>query len=597
RLRAQGLAALAPDEALDGLERALAAGEPVVAVLPLAGRPPADHAGPPAFGVLVERAEHLHAQRDAARANVASGVTPDLRAALDAASAAERPRLLAAHVEGLVRHVLGLGEDDPIEHDRPLIELGLDSLMVIELRNAIADSVGRTLPVEALSAELSLGGLLELLAAEDGTPTAAPEPQPQADGVSRADATPSRALLEQRMEPMETLLGGMRERGAYFFEEPVSELDGPWVRCANGGRKLMFSTYSYLGLLGHPAIEAAAREAVERYGTGTHGVRIAGGTLDLHKRLEARIAEYTGREAAIVFSSGFMTNYASISTLVSQGDWVIGDQLNHASILDGCKASEATFRVYRHGDLEDLESILRQAPSGVVKLVVTDGVFSLDGDVVDLPAVLALCRRYGALLMVDEAHSLGVLGEHGRGVEDLYDLPGSVDVYMGTLSKTIPAVGGFIAGDRRLVEFLRFGARGYGFSAATPPPVAAAALAAFDVLDSEGAERRRLLHARVAQFADGLRRAGFDTGQSTTAILPVMLGDEQLAIEMARRCQAGGLFCLPAVAPAVPIGTARLRLNVTSSHTEEDVQHALGIIIRAGHELLPDRIRLLEDAP
>ena len=387
------------------------------------------------------------------------------------------------------------------------------------------------------------------------------------------------------MAPLRARLDLARAAGAYYFETPLVALDGPNVTSAGGERKIMFATYSYLGLLGHPRISAAAEQAVRMYGTGTHGVRLNGGTLDLHKRLESRIAQYLDREAAITFSSGFMTNVAVISSLVRPADWVISDQWNHASIVDGCNASGGVFRVFPHADVDALEKILGEAPPGVLKLVISDAVFSLDGDVMNLPAISACCRRHGALLMVDEAHSIGILGPSGRGIEAHFGMKGVIDVCMGTLSKTIPAVGGFVAGSERLIEFLRFTARGYVFSAAMPPAVAAAALAAFDVLEEEGEERQRALMENVNFFLQGLRAAGLDTGRTTTAIIPVIVGSEERAVALTKYCQDRGLFAMPVLPPAVPVGTARLRLNVMATHTRPDLERALAIIVEGSQQL------------
>jgi glycine C-acetyltransferase len=232
-----------------------------------------------------------------------------------------------------------------------------------------------------------------------------------------------------------------------------------------------------------------------------------------------------------------------------------------------------------------LEKILGEAPPGVLKLVISDAVFSLDGDVMDLPAISACCRRHGALLMVDEAHSIGILGPSGRGIEAHFGMKGAIDVCMGTLSKTIPAVGGFVAGSERLIEFLRFTARGYVFSAAMPPAVAAAALAAFDVLEEEGEERQRALMENVNFFLQGLRAAGLDTGRTTTAIIPVIVGSEERAVALTKYCQDRGLFAMPVLPPAVPVGTARLRLNVMATHTRSDLERALAIIVEGSKQL------------
>ncbi|RME81529.1 MAG: pyridoxal phosphate-dependent aminotransferase family protein, partial [Caldilineae bacterium] len=357
---------------------------------------------------------------------------------------------------------------------------------------------------------------------------------------------------------------------AYYYQQAISELDGAWV-VADGQRKLMFATYSYLGLLQHPEIERAAKEAIDKYGTGTHGVRLLGGTLDLHLELEKTIARFHGRDDAIVYSSGYVTNLATISTLVGKGDWVISDKWNHASIVDGCVLARGKFVRFRHNDMEDLERRLQQAPIECGKLVVADAVFSMDGDIFPLPEAVELCRRYNARLMIDEAHSLGVLGPTGRGIEEYYNMPGVIDVKMGTLSKTIPGVGGYITGSQDLITFLKHTARGFVFSAALPPAVAAACKAAFDVIEREGVERNRILTRNVQHFLNGLKARGFDTGVSVTPIVPIMTWDDDKAMLMTKYCQDHGVFVLPVLPPAVPPGTSRLRANVTAAHTIEDI--------------------------
>lgn len=387
--------------------------------------------------------------------------------------------------------------------------------------------------------------------------------------------------LSARIAAMWNRTSGAQAEHLYYYFQPVDEIDGPWVS-VEGERKLMFATYSYLGLLKHPRVVAAAKQALEHYGAGTHGVRILGGTIDLHARLEARIAAYTGRDDAIVFSSGYVTNLATISTMIGRGDYVLSDKWNHASIVDGCLLSQGHFRRFRHNDMDDLIRNLNAAPAGVTKLVVADAVFSMDGDIMNLPDVVEICRRHGARLMVDEAHSLGVLGATGRGIEEHYGMPGVVDVWMGTLSKTIPGIGGFVAGETRLVHFLRHAARGFVFSAALPPSVTAGALVAFDVMEEEGAALNQALRRNVERFINGLRAAGFDTGNTSTPIVPIMVQTDDRAIRMTKYCQDDGVFVLPVLPPAVPEGTARLRANVTAAHTFDDIDFALDVFSRAG---------------
>ncbi|MBX3051696.1 MAG: aminotransferase class I/II-fold pyridoxal phosphate-dependent enzyme [Caldilineaceae bacterium] len=375
----------------------------------------------------------------------------------------------------------------------------------------------------------------------------------------------------------------IQDEDTYYYFQPVEELDGPWV-ITEGKRKLMFATYTYLGLINHPRIVAAAKAAADKYGAGTHGVRILGGTLDLHAEMEQTIANFVGRDDSIVFSSGYVTNLATISTLVGRGDWVLSDKWNHASIVDGCVLARGEFKRYRHNDMDDLERQLRRAPEGAGKLVVADAVFSMDGDIFNLPDAVEICHRYNARLMVDEAHSLGVLGANGRGIEEHFDMLGSIDVKMGTLSKTIPGIGGYIAGDKKLITFLRHTARGFVFSAALPPAVAGAIIEAFHVLEDEGIERNEMLTRNVRHFIGGLQAAGFDTGVTVTPIVPIMVGKEEIAMQMTKYCQDHGVFVLPVLPPAVQEGAARLRANVTAAHSPEDIDFALDVFIAAGRD-------------
>ena len=387
--------------------------------------------------------------------------------------------------------------------------------------------------------------------------------------------------IQKRIDAMNQRVAETRQAGLYFYLQPLEELDGAWV--TTGGRRMLnFASYGYLGLLGHPRIEAAAHEALTRYGTGTHGVRILAGTLPLHNELEETIARFKKAEAAIVYSSGYVTNLATVSALVmSRNDVVICDKYNHASIVDGCLLSRAKFVRFRHNDMADLERRLEQAGPDAGKLVVVDAVFSMDGDIINLPEVSRLCREYGALLMVDEAHSLGVLGETGHGIEEHFGLEDAIDLYMGTLSKTIPSVGGYVAGKQEIITYLKHVARAFVFSASLPPAQAAAAKASFEVIEEEP-ERVKALQRNIGLFLSGLKARGFNTLNSETPIVPIICGEDERAFEMTRLCQQEDLFVLPVVSPAVPVGLARLRANVTADHSEEDIAYALDVFERAG---------------
>ncbi len=386
--------------------------------------------------------------------------------------------------------------------------------------------------------------------------------------------------IQRRIDEMYQQVADVQQSGLYFYLQPFEELDGAWVT-VNGRRMLNFASYSYLGLLAHPKIEAAAQEAVVRYGTGTHGVRLLAGTLPLHDQLEQTIARFKKTDAAIVYSSGYVTNLATVAALLGRNDVVISDELNHASIVDGCLLSRSQILRFRHNDMVSLEQCLVDAGTDTGKLVVVDAVFSMDGDVLNLPEVSRLCREYGALLMVDEAHSLGALGDTGHGIEEHFDLEDAIDLHMGTLSKAIPSVGGYVAGGQELITYLKHVARAFVFSAALPPAQVAAARASFEVIEEEP-ERLVRLRRNGELFRRGLKMRGFNILNSETPIVPIICGDDGRAFMMAKVCQENDVFVPPIVFPAVPNGSARLRSIVTAAHTEEDIAYALDVFEQAG---------------
>ena len=392
--------------------------------------------------------------------------------------------------------------------------------------------------------------------------------------------------LSNAVEAMWNRIEDAKMNSYYYNFNPINSLDSSnaWVDTVDG-KKLMFATYNYLGLLGDSRINDAAIRAVEKYGTGTHGVRIFGGNLDLHEVLETKIARFTKREAAIVYSTGYMTNLTTINSLVSNKDWIISDRLNHASIVDGCLISKAHFKRFQHNDMNDLERLLKIAPLGITKLVIADAVFSMDGDIFNLPDAYKLCKKYGAILMIDEAHSLGVLGKTGRGIEEHYGLENVIDVKMGTLSKAIPAIGGYISGDEKLINYLKHSARGFVFSAALSPPIAAAALEALDIIEKEFSTLQKKLNHNFKRFSQGLSQAGLNIGNSETSIVPVIVGSNDLAMKITSICQEKNVFALPVLTPAVPPMTARMRLNVTVKHSNEDIDYAINTIVQAAKEL------------
>ena len=390
--------------------------------------------------------------------------------------------------------------------------------------------------------------------------------------------------VKRRIQAYTERVSMLKTNDLYFYNQPIEEIRGGAKVIVHGREMGMYASYSYLGLIGHPRINEAARKAIDKFGTATNGVRTLAGTLSLHDELEETISRFKHAEAAITYTSGYVTNLTVISTLMGRGDYVLSDKLNHASIVDGCLMSGAEFRRFKHNDMEDLEHRLQQVPQDVSKLVIADAVFSMDGDVIDLPNMVKVCRKYGAYLMMDEAHSLGILGKTGTGIEEHFGLEDVVDIKMGTLSKTIPSVGGYVAGRKDLINYLRHASRAYIFSAALPPAQAAAANEAFKVILDEP-WRIEKLNRNTRLFIDGLKNAGFDTLLTTTAIVPVLCGSDEQAFLMTREAQHHDVFVLPVVSPAVPEGSARLRATITAAHEPSEIERAMDVIVRAGKQI------------
>ncbi|MBM3123945.1 MAG: aminotransferase class I/II-fold pyridoxal phosphate-dependent enzyme [Chloroflexi bacterium] len=390
--------------------------------------------------------------------------------------------------------------------------------------------------------------------------------------------------VTRRIKAMSDRLTYLRTSDLYFYNQPVEEILGGAKVRVRGREMGMYASYSYLGLVGHPRINEAAKKAVDKFGTGTNGVRTLAGTLTIHNELEETIANFKHAESAITYSSGYATNLSVISTMMGRGDYVFSDKINHASIVDGCLMSGAEFRRFRHNDMEHLEGLLKNAPEDVSKLVIADSVFSMDGDIIDLPKVVELCRKYHAWLMIDEAHSVGVLGGKGTGIEEHFNLYGAIDIKMGTLSKTIPSVGGYVAAKKEIVDYLRHASRAYIFSAALPPAQAAAANEAFKVILDEPWRIVRLTE-NTKQFIGGLKSMGFDTLLTETAIVPVLCGEDDTAFAMTREAQHNDVFVLPVVSPAVQEGLARLRATVTAAHDPSEIERAMDVIGEAGKKL------------
>ncbi|MBN1451312.1 MAG: glycine C-acetyltransferase [Anaerolineales bacterium] len=376
----------------------------------------------------------------------------------------------------------------------------------------------------------------------------------------------------------------LKDAGLYNNIRTLSTPQGAWLE-VDGKRVLNFCSNNYLGLANHPKIVAAAKQAADQYGVGPGAVRTIAGTLDLHKQLDRRLAEFKGVESAITFQSGFTANLGAIPALVGKDDVIFSDRLNHASIIDGCRLSRAKIIAYEHCDPADLERLLKEE-RGKYKhaLVVTDGVFSMDGDVAPLDEIYAVTQNYDAILMVDDAHGEGVLGKGGRGIVDHFNLHGKVDVEVGTLSKAFGVVGGVVAGNPTIVEWLHQRGRPFLFSSAMTLPDVAACIAAVDLLE-ESTEYVDRLWANADFFKAEMKKLGFDTGQSVTPITPVMLGEAPLAQEFSRELFAAGVFGMAIGYPTVPPGKARIRVMISAAHSTDDLEQGLDAFAEVGKKL------------
>jgi len=358
---------------------------------------------------------------------------------------------------------------------------------------------------------------------------------------------------------------------------PVSRFDGCEV--------INLSSNNYLGLTTHPKLRARALEAIEKWGVGSGAVRTIAGTMAIHMELEEKIARFKHVEASVVFQSGFTANAGTVQAILGREDVIVSDQLNHASIIDGCRLSRAEIKVFPHKDMEACENILKEIEARKCrKLLVTDGVFSMDGDIAALPQLVELAEKYGCIMMIDDAHASGVLGRNGRGTVDHFNLHGRVDIQVGTLSKAIGALGGYICSTHDTIEFLYHRGRPFLFSTSHPPSVAATCLAALEVLEEEPQLIDRLW-ANTRFFKEGLKKLGLNTGVSETPITPVIVGDAALAHEFSRQLFAAGVFAQSLGFPTVPEGKARIRTIVTATHTQEELTRALDILESVGKKL------------
>jgi glycine C-acetyltransferase len=379
-------------------------------------------------------------------------------------------------------------------------------------------------------------------------------------------------------------LEGLKEQGLYNRIRTIGSAQGAWI-VVDGKNVLNFCSNNYLGLANHPKIVEAAKKATEKYGVGPAAVRSIAGTTDLHVQLEQRLAKFKGAEDVITFQSGFTANLGTISALVSKEDVIFSDRLNHASIIDGCRLSGAKIVAYEHNDPSALEDVIKDNLSNFRRaLIVTDGVFSMDGDIAPLPDLYEVARKYDILFMVDDAHGEGVLGKGGRGIVDHFDLHGKVDIEVGTMSKAFGVVGGIVAGEKTIIEWLRQRGRPFLFSSAVTAPDAAACLAAVDLLE-ESTELVDKLWANANYFKGEMKKLGFDTGVSETPITPVMLGEAPLAQQFSRELFDEGVFAMSIGFPTVPKGKARIRVMISAAHDNDDLGKGLEAFQKVGKKL------------
>jgi glycine C-acetyltransferase len=388
--------------------------------------------------------------------------------------------------------------------------------------------------------------------------------------------------MRPRLAYLTEQLSELKQHGTYFKLRILDDEQGP-VCTYDGKRVINLASNNYLGLCDHPKLREAAMDAIRRYGVGSGAVRTIAGTMRIHLELEEKIAAFKGVEACVVFQSGFTANAGTVSSILGKGDFIISDELNHASIIDGARLSRAKIKVFRHKDVDDCEEKLKEIQNEPGrKLIITDGVFSMDGDIGPVDKLCDLADRYGAMMMVDDAHASGVLGRNGRGSVDHFHCTDRVDVQVGTLSKAIGALGGYVCGSRDLIEYLYHRARPFLFSTSHPPSVAATCNAAFDILQSEP-ERIERLWSNTRYFKEQLGKAGFNIGGRTTPasetpITPIIIGDGRAAMDFSQALFDAGLMATGIAFPTVPEGKARIRTIMTSEHTREQINQSLEIL-------------------
>lgn len=390
--------------------------------------------------------------------------------------------------------------------------------------------------------------------------------------------------MTNRISWVQEEIEGLKSAGLYNRIRTLSSPQGAWL-VVDGKRVLNFCSNNYLGLANHPQVVAAAKQALDQYGAGPGAVRTIAGTMDLHLELERRLAAFKGVEAAITFQSGFCANLATIQALIGKEDVIFSDELNHASIIDGCRLSGAPIIRFAHANPADLERVIRENQGKYRRaLAITDGVFSMDGDIAPLDKIYEITSAHGIMLMVDDAHGEGVIGRGGRGIVDHFGLHGKVDIEVGTLSKAFGGVGGVVAGNGAIIEWLRQRGRPFLFSSAVTPPDVAAMITSVDLLE-KSTELVDRLWDNARAFKAEMKRLGFDTGVSVTPITPVMLGEAPLAQQFSRELFEEGVFAMPLGFPTVPRGKARIRVMISATHSREDLDLALEKFATVGKRL------------
>lgn len=369
----------------------------------------------------------------------------------------------------------------------------------------------------------------------------------------------------------------------YPYFTPIEAVRGNHV-IVNGREMIMVGSNNYLGLIDHPKVKQAAQAAIERYGVATCGSRFLNGTLDIHVELEARLARFMKKEAALTFSTGFQTNLGIIATIADKDDIIIVDRMVHASIIDACRLSYGNVYKYKHNDMADLERVLASLPAESGKLIIVDGVFSMEGDMANLPEIVPLAKKYGAKLMVDDAHGIGVLGQNGRGTAEHFGVEEEVDLIMGTFSKSFASLGGFVAGEKKVIQYIKHHARSLIFSASITPASVATALATLDVIENEP-ERRQRLWQVTEKMRRGFQALGFNTGESQTQIIPIIVGEDEVAFMFWKLLREEGIFTTPTIYPAVPRGRALIRTSYSATHQDEDLDRILATFKKCGQIL------------